>query len=131
MCLQSVQKRLTGRSRNIWSWLIYISLSYNCQFSTVFHGFGGRWTVADVGPTTINKIMDLSFKEIGLKKRDLNGQTQFGEYSSAVVRTETRGSSVIVRTGTRGWLLSCFLHSSTSETQPLICLSLKQTRTIL
>jgi len=45
----------------------------------VFHGFGGRMTVSDVGPTTVNSIMDLCFKEVGLKKRDLNGQTPFGE----------------------------------------------------
>jgi len=45
----------------------------------VFHGFGGRLTVSDVGPTTVNKIMELCFKEIGLKKRDLNGQTPFGK----------------------------------------------------
>jgi len=45
----------------------------------VFHGFGGRMTVSDVGPTTVNKIMELCFKEIGLKKRDLNGQTPFGK----------------------------------------------------
>jgi len=36
-------------------------------------------TVSDVGPTTVNKIMELCFKEIGLKKRDLNGQTPFGK----------------------------------------------------
>jgi hypothetical protein len=51
----------------------------------VFHGFGGRMTVSDVGPTTVNKIMELSFKEIGLKKRDLNGQTSFGKQDVVVV----------------------------------------------
>lgn len=45
---------------------------------TVFHGFGGRMPVADVGPSTVNKIIDLVFKEIGLKRRDLNGHNQFG-----------------------------------------------------
>jgi len=49
------------------------------MLTAVFHGFGGRLTVSDVGPTTVNKIMELCFKEIGLKKRDLNGQTPFGE----------------------------------------------------
>ena len=44
----------------------------------MFHGFGGRLTVSDVGPTTVNNIMALCFKEIGLKKRDLNGHTPFG-----------------------------------------------------
>jgi len=46
--------------------------------AAVFHGFGGRMTVSDVGPTTVNNIMALCFKEIGLKKRDLNGHTPFG-----------------------------------------------------
>ena len=50
-----------------------------CVLSAVFHGFGGRLTVSDVGPTTVNKIMELCFREIGLKKRDLNGQTPFGK----------------------------------------------------
>lgn len=45
---------------------------------TVFHGFGGRLAVKDVGPTTMNQIMGLCFKEISLKKRDLNGKNQFG-----------------------------------------------------
>ena len=38
-------------------------------------------TVSDVGPTTVNKIMEQCFKEVGLKKRDLNGQTPFGRYA--------------------------------------------------
>jgi len=45
----------------------------------VFHGFGGRLSVIDVGPTTVNQIMALCFKEISLGKRDLNGKNQFGE----------------------------------------------------
>lgn len=45
---------------------------------TVFHGFGGRLSVKDVGSTTVNQIMNLCFKEISLKKRDLNGKNQFG-----------------------------------------------------
>lgn len=56
---------------------------------TVFHGFGGRMTVSDVGPTTVNKIMELCFKEIGLKKRDLNGQTPFGRLISSLIRAMT------------------------------------------
>ena len=62
-----------------------------CDVLTVFHGFGGRLTVSDVGPTTVNKIMELCFKEIGLKKRDLNGQTPFGKlnshFSASVLQT--------------------------------------------
>lgn len=45
----------------------------------VFHGFGGRLSVMDVGPTTLNQIVGLCFKEISLKKRDLNGKNQFGK----------------------------------------------------
>jgi choline dehydrogenase-like flavoprotein len=45
---------------------------------TVFHGFGGRLAVMDVGPTTVNQIIGYCFKEISLKKRDLNGKNQFG-----------------------------------------------------
>lgn len=45
---------------------------------TVFHGFGGRLSVMDVGPTTMNQIMGYCFKEMSLKKRDLNGKNQFG-----------------------------------------------------
>lgn len=58
---------------------------------TVFHGFGGRMTVSDVGPTQVNKIMEQCFKEIGLKKRDLNGQTPFGWCpTQATVRSGVR-----------------------------------------
>jgi len=45
---------------------------------TVFHGFGGRMAVSDTGMTTLNKIVDRCFKEIGLKQRDYNGRTHFG-----------------------------------------------------
>jgi hypothetical protein len=45
----------------------------------VFHGFGGRMSVTDVGMTPMNKIMERCFKEIGLKQRDYNGKTQFGQ----------------------------------------------------
>lgn len=45
---------------------------------TVFHGFGGRLSVTDVGQSMVNQIMGLCFKEISLKKRDLNGKNQFG-----------------------------------------------------
>ena len=48
-------------------------------FLAVFHGSGGRLPVADVEHSTVNIIMDQCFKEIGIKKRDLNGQTAFGE----------------------------------------------------
>lgn len=45
---------------------------------TVFHGFGGRMSVSDVSASPLHKIIDLCFKEIGLKQRDYNGKTQFG-----------------------------------------------------
>jgi len=45
----------------------------------VFHGFGGRLAVHDVGPTYMNQIMHYCFKEIHLKRRDLNGKNQFGQ----------------------------------------------------
>jgi choline dehydrogenase len=45
---------------------------------TVFHGFGGRMSVSDVGMTGANRIISNVFKEIGLKQRDYNGKTQFG-----------------------------------------------------
>ena len=47
--------------------------------SSVFHGFGGRLAVMDVGPTMMNQIMHYCFKEIHLRRRDLNGKNQFGK----------------------------------------------------
>lgn len=61
---------------------------------TVFHGFGGRLTVSDVASSTVNKIMELVFKEIGLKKRDLNGHNQFGwSPTQATIRNGVRWST--------------------------------------
>ncbi|ESO12860.1 hypothetical protein HELRODRAFT_93524 [Helobdella robusta] len=61
---------------------------------TVFHGFGGRLAVKDVGPTTMNQIMGLCFKEISLKKRDLNGKNQFGwGPTQATIRNGVRWST--------------------------------------
>lgn len=61
---------------------------------TVFHGFGGRLSVMDVGPTTMNQIMGYCFKEISLKKRDLNGKNQFGwGPTQATIRKGVRWST--------------------------------------
>lgn len=61
---------------------------------TVFHGFGGRLSVMDVGPTTLNQIIGLCFKEISLKKRDLNGKNQFGwSPTQATIRNGERWST--------------------------------------
>lgn len=61
---------------------------------TVFHGFGGRMAVMDGGPTTINQILGLCFKEISLKKRDLNGRNQFGwGPTQATIRKGVRWST--------------------------------------
>jgi hypothetical protein len=57
-------------------------ISYNeVTFSdAVFHGFGGRMSVSDVGMTPLNKIMEKCFTEVGLKQRDYNGKSQFGSF---------------------------------------------------
>jgi len=61
---------------------------------TVFHGFGGRMSVMDVGPTQVNQILALCFKEISLKKRDLNGKNQFGwGPTQATIRNGVRWST--------------------------------------
>jgi len=50
----------------------------------VFHGFGGRLAVMDVGPTMMNQIMHYCFKEIHLRRRDLNGKNQFGQWIKSI-----------------------------------------------
>jgi choline dehydrogenase len=67
----------------------------NGQFvRTVFHGFGGRLSVMDVGATTVNQIMRYCFDEISLKKRDLNGKNQFGwGPTQATIRRGVRWST--------------------------------------
>jgi choline dehydrogenase len=61
---------------------------------TVFHGFGGRMTVGDANPSAINKVMDLCFREVGLKKRDINGHNQFGwAPTQATIRRGVRWST--------------------------------------
>jgi len=61
---------------------------------TVFHGFGGRLAVTDVGKTVVNNIMNLCFSEISLKKRDLNGKNQFGwGPTQATIRKGVRWST--------------------------------------
>jgi len=61
---------------------------------TVFHGFGGRLTVGDANPAGITKVIDLVFKEIGLKKRDINGHNQFGwAPTQATIRRGVRWST--------------------------------------
>ena len=52
--------------------------------AAVFHGFGGRLAVHDVGPTMMNTIMHYCFKEIHLRRRDLNGKNQFGQFQHCV-----------------------------------------------
>lgn len=61
---------------------------------TVFHGFGGRMTVGDASPSAINKLLDYTYKEIGLKKRDVNGHNQFGwAPTQATIRSGMRWST--------------------------------------
>lgn len=61
---------------------------------TVFHGFGGRLSVGDVGFSALHKIIELCFKEIGLKQRDYNGKTQFGwAPAQATIRFGVRWST--------------------------------------
>ena len=50
----------------------------------------------DVGPTYMNQIMHYCFKEIHLKRRDLNGKNQFGQsvrlshcYAAVLIRRIT------------------------------------------
>jgi choline dehydrogenase len=71
---------------------------------TVFHGFGGRMSISDVGFTAMNKIIDRCFKEIGLKQRDYNGKTQFG----------WGPAQATIRTGTRWGTFNAFLKRSLS-----------------
>ena len=80
-----------------------VELYIHLVLTAVFHGFGGRMTVSDVGPTTVNKIMEQCFKEIGLKKRDLNGQTPFGK--KLTTSQPSSVSSVFTRGVATGWIL--------------------------
>ena len=52
----------------------------------VFHGFGGVLSVIDVYTSTLTKLLQNSFEEFGLKKKDLNGKNQFGKTSFFVLR---------------------------------------------
>lgn len=69
---------------------------------TVFHGFGGRMSISDVGMTSMNKIIDRCFKEVGLKQRDFNGKTQFG----------WGPAQATIRSGTRWGTFNAFLRRS-------------------
>ncbi len=45
----------------------------------VFHGFGGRLAVADIEHISpVTKILSKAFSDLGIKKRDVNGRTQYG-----------------------------------------------------
>ena len=78
---------------------------------SVFHGFGGRLAVMDVGPTTMNQIMHYCFKEIHLRRRDLNGKNQFGQLFIAIRLIDRRS-----RQGQR-------LSASMLSIYLLVCLS--------
>ena len=45
----------------------------------VFHGFGGRIHVNDIEVSQVPKIMTKAFDELGIKRRDTNGRSQYGE----------------------------------------------------
>lgn len=45
---------------------------------TVFHGFGGRLAVTDIDLSPVTKIMSMAYGELGVKKRDVNGRSQYG-----------------------------------------------------
>lgn len=64
----------------------------NAKFvNTIFHGFGGRMTVADVQLSPVSKISELAFREMGVKCRDTNGKNMFGYgHTQATIRSGTR-----------------------------------------
>ena len=45
---------------------------------SVFHGFGGRLAVTDIDLSPVTKIMTMAYSELGIKKRDVNGRSQYG-----------------------------------------------------
>ena len=65
----------------------------------------------DVGPTTMNQIMHYCFKEIHLRRRDLNGKNQFGQLFIAIRLIDRRS-----RQGQR-------LSASMLSIYLLVCLS--------
>jgi choline dehydrogenase len=61
---------------------------------TVFHGHGGRWTVTDIEQSTVGRIVTEAFKELGMKKRDVNGRSQYGYMpTQATIRNGVRWST--------------------------------------
>ena len=59
--------------------LIVISLKHPAFSFSVFHGFGGQLPVSDVYQSTVGKIMNMAFDELGVKKKDINGRSQYGK----------------------------------------------------
>ena len=52
---------------------------YILHYVVVFHGYGGRMTVADCERSPVSKIIKDAFDEVGVKKKDVNGRSQFGQ----------------------------------------------------
>eukprot|EP00918_Siedleckia_nematoides_P087375 GHVU01192247.1.p1 GENE.GHVU01192247.1~~GHVU01192247.1.p1 ORF type:complete len:648 (+),score=99.43 GHVU01192247.1:215-2158(+) len=60
----------------------------------IFHGSGGRMSVVDTGYSNLQKVMPGVFKEMSIKKRDINGRNQFGFMTTqATVRGGKRWST--------------------------------------
>jgi len=59
--------------------------------NTVFHGYGGQLPVSDAYQSTVGKIMNMAFEELGVKKKDINGRSQYGySQSQATIRSGIR-----------------------------------------
>jgi len=87
----------------------------------VFHGFGGRLAVMDVGPTMMNQIMHYCFKEIHLRRRDLNGKNQFGKWVHLLALRKTEQTSICLLCPHRP---RCRGHSAMLRSvRPSVCLS--------
>jgi len=61
---------------------------------TVFHGFGGRLSVSDIELSPVTRIMTSAYGEMGIKRRDVNGRSQYGfAATQATTRYGTRCGS--------------------------------------
>ena len=63
--------------------LFYFSFSPTNFCVSVFHGFGGRLAVTDIDLSPVTKIMTMAYSELGIKKRDVNGRSQYGMLHSS------------------------------------------------
>lgn len=87
----------------------------NAEFTrTVFHGFGGRLTVTDIELSPVTRIMSMAFNELGVKRRDINGRSQYGYgHTQATIRFGVRQS--VAKAFLRQAMMRSNLHVSTNS----------------